>query len=260
VSLRLESGSMKRKAAPSILWKNSKIPRLEGDLAVSGLKDVNHLERFSLQKLQTVIKQEDKENHNNQETAHDMQTIEKNYLLTSPQSKEVCFAVQYKSLKTAPNNMSAEGLLVVFYHWCTLYNMDGKSVASAELTREKVEGDFDDHHECSQEVRIKNKLVYFWPGNIVHIGSKEVKVHKILHKSSLCFDRLMVPRVRLNFALMRKSTAAAPFFLKQPMKLQSTTHSTELQSAGGTQIFFSHCDTKRQISLLIDSSTLFFKG
>jgi hypothetical protein len=65
--------------------------------------------------------------------------------------------------------------------------MEGKSVASAELTRGEVEGGFEDHHECDQEVRIKNKLVYFWPGNTVHIGSKEVKVHNYPFRQSNSF-------------------------------------------------------------------------
>jgi predicted transcriptional regulator len=102
---------MKRKAAPSVLWRTTKIPRLEGDLALNGLKEVNHLERFSLQKLQETIQQEDKENRDSQQSCQEVQTIEKNYLLTSPQSKEVCFAVEYKSLKKAPNNSVSQGTI-----------------------------------------------------------------------------------------------------------------------------------------------------
>lgn len=95
-------------------------------MAINGLKDVNHLERFSLQKLQATIQQQEKENHINQELSNSdlKNVIEKNYLMTSPQSKEVCFAIEYKALKKATSNATGEGKIVNHLSGCaTLINI-----------------------------------------------------------------------------------------------------------------------------------------
>lgn len=106
---------MKRKSAPSMLWKEvqTKIPRLEGD---DGLKGVNHLERFSVKKLEEIEKQSeiDKENEEQNKSAEEeKETEEKNYLMKSTKSKEVCFAVTFTTTKNAPkNNADGNGKLI----------------------------------------------------------------------------------------------------------------------------------------------------
>lgn len=95
---------MKRKSAPSMLWKEvqTKIPRLEGD---DGLKGVNHLERFSVKKLEEIERQSemDKENEaQNKSEEEEKENVDKNYLLKTAKSKEVCFAVTFKTTKNAP--------------------------------------------------------------------------------------------------------------------------------------------------------------
>ena len=109
----------------------------------------------------------------------------KNHYVT-PNSPESCYFVKWINRnKNAKRDLKGsgifffflkEGILVVKYDNCELQDMQGKIVGKATFTREPAKMNVEAGSECNQKIVVKKKSTYFFPGNVVVIGSKAAQV------------------------------------------------------------------------------------
>lgn len=111
---------MKRSLAPSILFKKRK---LIGDESlalhnISNVEGINHLELFTLKP--SSPPNEDQKADEDVDTNNN---VLKNYVINSPGSSEIAFAVSFRNTKRfAKTDLSGHGMFIFLIHCFTLTN------------------------------------------------------------------------------------------------------------------------------------------
>lgn len=173
---------MKKSLAPSSIFKKRKLSEDSVEIRLNGKSDVkiNHLEIFTLK----PVNQESSESKENEEE-NNGEVIKKNFVINGESSQEIAFAVSFKNNKRfAKTDLSGYGILIVGYSHCKLFNMEGKPIGNADLSRDPTSTDYPDYEEVGDKKQTvllhkgskKGTPVYIYPGNCVNIGSKSVWV------------------------------------------------------------------------------------
>lgn len=169
---------MKKSLAPSSIYKKRKLGE-DAELRLNGKSDVkiNHLDLFTLKPPSQELKEPEEETNE--------EIIKKNYVINGESSQEIAFAVSFKNNKRfAKTDLSGFGILIVGYSHCQLYNMEGKPIGNADLTRDPTSTEYSDYEEVGDKQQTvllhkgskKGSPVYIYPGNCVNLGSKSIWV------------------------------------------------------------------------------------
>jgi superfamily II DNA or RNA helicase len=173
------------------VWKKKKLAdgsALACDADGKGVEaeKVNHLDAYK-EKEEVATVEEVLDVLGPRRTRQEVKEVKKNYVLNEGESKSLpplCFAVKFFNLnRSAKKNLQGDGIIIVSFDSCTIYNMQGQDIGSVDLVREPKTTDSDNYEECDDHVQKvllakakRGREMYIYPENHVIVGNMKAEL------------------------------------------------------------------------------------